>query len=50
MAGMSMRSKVQDSNENLAISGGAIMSTLAKYTSNLEVLGIYNKGEMLYES
>jgi prephenate dehydratase len=28
----------------------AIMSTLAKYTSNLEVLGIYNKGEMLYES
>lgn len=28
----------------------AIMTTLAKYTSNLEVLGIYNKGEMLYES
>ena len=28
----------------------AIMSKLAKYTSNLEVLGIYNKGEMLYES
>jgi hypothetical protein len=28
----------------------AIMSTLGKYTSNLEVLGIYNKGEMLYES
>jgi prephenate dehydratase len=27
-----------------------IMSTLEQYTSNLEVLGIYNKGEMLYES
>jgi prephenate dehydratase len=28
----------------------SIMVTLEKYTSNLEVLGIYNKGEMLYES
>jgi len=27
-----------------------IESILKKYTSNLEVLGIYNKGEMLYES
>ena len=27
-----------------------IMSVLEKYTSNLEILGIYNKGEMLYES
>jgi prephenate dehydratase len=29
---------------------GLIESVLAKYTSNLEVLGIYNKGDMLYES
>jgi prephenate dehydratase len=27
-----------------------IKSMLERYTSNLEVLGIYNKGEMLYES
>lgn len=27
-----------------------IRSVLEKYTSNLEILGIYNKGEMLYES
>jgi len=29
---------------------GLIESVLAKYTSNLEFLGIYNKGDMLYES
>jgi prephenate dehydratase len=29
---------------------GLIESVLVKYTSNLEVLGIYNKGDMLYES
>ncbi len=28
----------------------AIESVLEKYTSNLEVLGVYNKGDMLYES
>jgi prephenate dehydratase len=27
-----------------------IESTLKEYTSNLEVLGVYNKGDMLYES
>jgi len=27
-----------------------IEKILEKYTSNLEVLGVYNKGEMLYES
>jgi prephenate dehydratase len=27
-----------------------IESILKKYTSNLEVLGVYNKGDMLYES
>ncbi|MDY0099419.1 MAG: prephenate dehydratase domain-containing protein [Bacteroidales bacterium] len=27
-----------------------IKSVIEKYTSNLEILGIYNKGEMLYES
>ncbi|MCJ7447631.1 MAG: prephenate dehydratase [Bacteroidales bacterium] len=27
-----------------------IKNVLANYTSNLEVLGVYNKGEMLYES
>jgi prephenate dehydratase len=29
---------------------GLIESVLEKYTNNLEVLGIYNKGDMLYES
>jgi prephenate dehydratase len=29
---------------------GLIESVLAKYTNNLEFLGIYNKGDMLYES
>jgi len=29
---------------------GSIESVLLKYTSNLEFLGIYNKGDMLYES
>lgn len=29
---------------------GVIRSVLEKYTSNLEILGIYKKGEMLYES
>lgn len=29
---------------------GLIESVLTKYTSNLEFLGIYNKGDMLYES
>jgi prephenate dehydratase len=29
---------------------GLIESVLEKYTSNLEFLGIYNKGDMLYES
>ncbi len=29
---------------------GLIESVLSEYTSNLEVLGIYNKGDMLYES
>jgi prephenate dehydratase len=29
---------------------GQIESVLEKYTSNLEVLGVYNKGDMLYES
>jgi len=27
-----------------------IESVLKEYTNNLEVLGIYNKGDMLYES
>jgi prephenate dehydratase len=29
---------------------GLLSSVLARYTSNLEFLGIYNKGDMLYES
>jgi prephenate dehydratase len=29
---------------------GLLDSVLARYTSNLEFLGIYNKGDMLYES
>lgn len=29
---------------------GLVESVIAKYTSNLEFLGIYNKGDMLYES
>jgi prephenate dehydratase len=29
---------------------GVIKSVLENYTSNLEILGIYNKGDMLYES
>jgi len=29
---------------------GSIESILMNYTSNLEILGIYNKGDMLYES
>jgi prephenate dehydratase len=27
-----------------------IEKILADYTSNLEILGVYNKGDMLYES
>jgi prephenate dehydratase len=29
---------------------GVVESVLQKYTSNLEILGVYNKGDMLYES
>lgn len=29
---------------------GLIESVLEKYTNNLEILGVYNKGDMLYES
>lgn len=39
---------------DLELPGGSdielIKSVLEKFTSNLEILGIYNKGEMLYES